>query len=121
MTQEDANAILNSSDEEHVNKTLENAHSLWNERIKTVDDAFDLAHAPDSTTITLNADPNSVGKQSKWDAVQEAFLRFYVTALKVSDQLTCSFCSYFTLLPSKSHRFCCSSLRNIANTCPRMY
>jgi hypothetical protein len=82
MTKEDANAILNSSDEEYVNKTLENAHSLWNEKIRTVDDAFGLAPAPESTTIAMNLDPRNTGKQSKWDAVQEAFLRFYVSALK---------------------------------------
>ena len=89
MTKEDANAILNSSDEEYVNNTLENAHSLWNEKIRTVDDAFGLAPAPESTAIAMNLDPMNTGKQSKWDAVQEAFLRFYVSALKVG---VLSFC-----------------------------
>ena len=83
MTKEDATAILNSSDEEYVNTTLENAHSIWNEKIRTVDDAYGLAPAPESTTIAMNVDPMNT-KQSKWDAVQEAFLRFYVSALKVS-------------------------------------
>ena len=87
MTREQAKSILHSSDEDHVNKTLANAHSLWNEKIMTVDDAFNLAHAPDSTSMLYNddanADANGAKKQSRWDAVQEAFLRFYVTALKV--------------------------------------
>jgi hypothetical protein len=92
MTREEANKILHSSDEEHVNNTLANAHSLWSEKIRTVDDAFNLAHAPDSTSILYsdaNADAGDF-KKSKWDAVQEAFLRFYISALKVSN---CSFCS----------------------------
>jgi hypothetical protein len=81
MTKEEANKILHSTDEEHVNNTLANAHSLWSEKIRTVDDAFNLAHAPDS--MLANADGGDC-KQSRWDAVQEAFLRFYISALKVS-------------------------------------
>jgi len=86
MTKEDATLILHSYDEDHVSEVLSNAHSLWNEKIRSVDEAFNLAHAPDSTSMLhnddANVDPGSVGKQSKWDAVQEAFLRFYITALK---------------------------------------
>ncbi|KAL7520493.1 hypothetical protein ACHAWX_005255 [Stephanocyclus meneghinianus] len=86
MTKEVATLILHSSDEDHVSEVLSNAHSLWNEKIRSVDEAFNLAHAPDSTSMLHNDDANvdaaSIGKQSKWDAVQEAFLRFYITALK---------------------------------------
>jgi hypothetical protein len=86
MTKEDATAILHSSDNEHISDTLANAHSLWNEKIRSVDEAFNLAHAPDSASMLNNDDANldmdNSGKQSAWDAVQEAFLRFYVTALK---------------------------------------
>lgn len=82
LTKKDAGAIVNSQDRE---ETLANAHSLWNERIRTIDDAFNLAPAPESSTMAMNVE--ATGKQSKWDAVQEAFLRFYVSALKVSFNL----------------------------------
>lgn len=79
LTKKDAEASVNSPEKE---ETLMNAHLLWSERIKTIDDAFNLAPAPESSIMTM--DVGATGKQSKWDAVQEAFLRFYVSTLKVS-------------------------------------
>jgi len=67
---------------------LRKAGSMWDERIRTRDDAFNLAYLPDSTTLEFSDDANcdadngTLLKQSRWDAVQEAFLRFYVTILQ---------------------------------------
>ena len=58
-----------------------NAKALWSERIQTIDDAFSLAPAPESTSILHDRD-GILPAQSRWDAVQEAFLSFFVTALK---------------------------------------
>ena len=106
---------MNSQDRE---ETLANAHSLWNERIRTIDDAFNLAPAPESSTMAMNVE--ATGKQSKWDAVQEAFLRFYVSALKVSFNcvnVPCFLC--FTKL-SIILTYSILELRIIENICRRI-
>ncbi|EED90263.1 hypothetical protein THAPSDRAFT_8075 [Thalassiosira pseudonana CCMP1335] len=81
-----AESILRSGDEKSIKEMKSKANSLWHERIRSVDEAFNLAHAPGSTSILYNDDAKDasegLAKQSRWDAVQEAFLRFYVAALK---------------------------------------
>jgi len=55
--------------------------------VRARDDAFNLACAPDAAALEFDDDAlagrdNGVlKKQSRWDAVQEAFLRFYVSSL----------------------------------------
>ena len=77
---------------ERLNDLLDNAEQSWQIRNKGFDEAFSLAYAPDSVSNLdddqLNNSPSEVGdnkssdEQSQYDAVQEAFLRFYVAALK---------------------------------------
>ena len=77
-----------SGDEEKLSEMLDNAGKVWEEKVLTRDDAFNLAHAPDSASMKIDEDANddiahgTVPKQSKWDAVQEAFLRFYCSVLQ---------------------------------------
>ena len=77
---------------ERLNDLLDDAEQAWQMRNKGFDEAFNLAYAPDSVSNLdddqLNSSPSEVGdnkssdEQSQYDAVQEAFLRFYVAALK---------------------------------------
>ena len=75
-----------SGDKAALGTMLSNAHAVWEEKIRTCDDAFNLAHAPDSATLDSDEDANAklddAKKQSRWDAVQETFLRFYVAFLQ---------------------------------------
>jgi len=75
-----------SGNESTLGTMLQNAHAVWEEKIRTCDDAFDLAHAPDSVTLDCDEDANNARggfeKQSRWDAVQEGFLRFYSSLLQ---------------------------------------
>eukprot|EP00956_Cyclotella_meneghiniana_P035000 scaffold110197_cov67-Cyclotella_meneghiniana.AAC.1 len=80
--------VRSHGNQEALASLLRKAGSVWDERIRTRDDAFNLAYLPDSSTLEFNDDANcdadngALPKQSRWDAVQEAFLRFYVTALQ---------------------------------------
>ena len=61
----------------------ERTQQLWEEKVQTRDDAFNLAHAPDSASMQVDEDANDSNiAVSKWDAVQEAFLRFYASVLQ---------------------------------------
>jgi hypothetical protein len=79
-----------SGDDVALGTMLRNAHLVWEERIRTCDDAFGLAHAPDSATLDCDEDANDgcggdgaeLTRQSRWDAIQEGFLRFYVALLQ---------------------------------------
>ncbi|KAL3803294.1 hypothetical protein ACHAW5_009754 [Stephanodiscus triporus] len=75
-----------SNDKEGLEEMLRDAHAVWEERMRTCDDAFNLAHAPDSVTLDFDEDANDRNaestRQSRWDAVQEGFLRFYVASLQ---------------------------------------
>ena len=77
-----------SGDEVKLSELLDNAGEVWEEKILTRDDAFNLAYAPDSASMKIDEDANddiangTLPKQSKWDAVQEAFLRFYCSVLQ---------------------------------------
>ena len=59
---------------------------IWRERLRSYDDAFNLALTPDSETLlygnkeTIDLD-NRKG-QSKWDVVQETFLSYFATMLR---------------------------------------
>jgi hypothetical protein len=80
--------VRSQGDQVALASLLRKAGSVWDERIRTRDDAFNLAYLPDSTTLEFSDDANcdaengTLPKQSKWDAVQEAFLRFYVAMLQ---------------------------------------
>jgi hypothetical protein len=88
LSKADVLRVRASGDEEALSTLLGKAGSVWNERINTRDDAFNLAYLPDSTNLEFNDDANinasdgTLPKQSRWDAVQEAFLRFYVAMLQ---------------------------------------
>ena len=72
-----------SGDENLLTKMLGMADAVWDEHVCTMDDAFNLALAPDSMSLLHSGDENGVNAgQSRWDAVQEAFLRFYCSMLK---------------------------------------
>lgn len=52
----------------------------WKEKLSTFDEAFNLAYTPDSLNlVNFNLEES---QQSKWDKVQEAFLRFFVSLFK---------------------------------------
>uniref|UniRef100_A0A7S2UGK4 UDENN domain-containing protein n=1 Tax=Attheya septentrionalis TaxID=420275 RepID=A0A7S2UGK4_9STRA len=90
--------------EKEVDEILEEADALWREKLSNYDFAFNLAYTPNSPNLlndnenanvaavasgkskrnllaglNLSVEPNG---QSRWDKVQEAFLRFYVTILR---------------------------------------
>eukprot|EP00584_Thalassiosira_punctigera_P013134 CAMPEP_0172562924 /NCGR_PEP_ID=MMETSP1067-20121228/98930_1 /TAXON_ID=265564 ORGANISM="Thalassiosira punctigera, Strain Tpunct2005C2" /NCGR_SAMPLE_ID=MMETSP1067 /ASSEMBLY_ACC=CAM_ASM_000444 /LENGTH=259 /DNA_ID=CAMNT_0013353253 /DNA_START=1 /DNA_END=777 /DNA_ORIENTATION=+ len=69
-------------DENRLAKMLGTADAIWDEKICMMDEAFNLAHAPDSMSLMFSGDEAEYGKQSRWDAVQEGFLRFYASMLK---------------------------------------
>ncbi|KAL7534715.1 hypothetical protein ACHAXR_007621, partial [Thalassiosira sp. AJA248-18] len=74
-----------SGDENSLAQMLGKADAVWDENICAMDEAFNLAHAPDSMSLLYSGDGSGLDndqKQSRWDAVQEAFLRFYVSMLK---------------------------------------
>jgi hypothetical protein len=78
--------LQRSGDNAALRAIYSNAQALWSEKITSADDAFNLAHAPESSSVLYNDDArvgtNTLGKQSRWDAVQEAFLNFYVATLR---------------------------------------
>ena len=74
---------LAQSDDDQLAKLLGTADAVWDEKICAMDEAFNLAHSPDSMSLMYSDDVRGLdAKQSRWDAVQEAFLRFYVSMLK---------------------------------------
>jgi len=65
---------------DELERVIAKTDNVWKEKLEKYDDAFNLAFTPDSQSC------NSVGttvnsEQSRWDVVQEAFLRFYVSVL----------------------------------------
>ena len=52
----------------------------WKEKLDTFDNAFNLQFTPDSDNLLNDEDVER--KQSRWDSVQESFLRFFVALLK---------------------------------------
>lgn len=76
--------ILSQNDEVlQSRKIMKNADRVWKEKLRGYDDAFNLAHAPDSDALLNDGRGNEHDlKQSSWDSVQEAFLRFYVSMLR---------------------------------------
>lgn len=71
-----------SGDKNALEQMFGVADAVWDEKICAMDEAFNLAHAPDSMSLLHEDDSDVNKKQSRWDAVQEAFLRFYVSMLK---------------------------------------
>jgi len=83
LTKAEVEAVRSSGDDNALEMMLGTADAVWDEKLSSMDDAFNLAHSPDSLSILYNQDdePENL-KQSRWDLVQEAFLRFYVSMLK---------------------------------------
>jgi len=77
-----------SGNDEALSSLLDDAGQVWEEKVQARDDAFNLAYAPDSVSMQIDEGANddiangTIPKQSKWDKVQEAFLRFYVSVLQ---------------------------------------
>ena len=74
-----------NGDKSDMKKLHKMAGAVWEEKICSIDEAFNLAHTPDSMCLLYSQDQIGTGAdagQSRWDAVQEAFLRFYVSMLK---------------------------------------
>lgn len=81
---------------ERLEDVLDGAELTWSLRLKGFDEAFNLAYAPDSynnlnhdeplpsnmSMTQSEEDDTGADTQGQYDAVQEAFLRFYVSALK---------------------------------------
>ena len=85
LTKADVLKVRASGDEGKLSNMLDKAGAVWEEKVATRDDAFNLAYAPDSVSMQIDEDANVDfvnPKQSRWDAVQEAFLRFYVSLLQ---------------------------------------
>lgn len=72
-----------SGDENAIEEMLGRANAVWDEQLCAMDEAFYLAHSPDSMSILFDKE-DAPQKPSRWDSIQEAFLRFYVAMLKVS-------------------------------------
>jgi len=66
---------------ESLAKIKRHGNAMWDQRLKSFDDAFNLACTPDSAR-KHEAAVDEEERQSTWDAVQEAFLVFYTSALK---------------------------------------
>ena len=64
---------------ESLAKIKRHGNAMWGQRLKSFDDAFNLACTPDSARKHEAAGDED---QSAWDAVQESFLMFYASALK---------------------------------------
>eukprot|EP00579_Thalassiosira_antarctica_P018156 CAMPEP_0201946278 /NCGR_PEP_ID=MMETSP0903-20130614/54338_1 /ASSEMBLY_ACC=CAM_ASM_000552 /TAXON_ID=420261 /ORGANISM="Thalassiosira antarctica, Strain CCMP982" /LENGTH=1570 /DNA_ID=CAMNT_0048489375 /DNA_START=394 /DNA_END=5106 /DNA_ORIENTATION=- len=71
-----------SGDENELARMLGTADAVWDEKICAMDDAFKLSHGPDSMNILYSDGLDADRNQSRWDAVQEGFLRFYASMLK---------------------------------------
>lgn len=71
-----------SDDENTLARMLGTADAVWDERLAPMDEAFNLAHAPDSMSLLFSDNVTASDGQSRWDAVQEGFLRFYASMLK---------------------------------------
>jgi hypothetical protein len=77
----------NEGNDDAMKTMLAKAGSVWEGKVKARDDAFNLAYAPDAAALEFDddalagSDSGALGKQSRWDSVQEAFLRFYVVSL----------------------------------------
>ncbi|KAL9180662.1 hypothetical protein ACHAXT_011115 [Thalassiosira profunda] len=85
LAKADVLRVRASGDERTLGTMLDKAGAVWEERVQTRDEAFSLAHTPDSVSMEFDEDANVYDKepkQSRWDAVQEAFLRFYVSLLQ---------------------------------------
>ena len=93
-----------SGDKELLDKLLCKADTVWDEKIHSMDDAFEHAPSPHSIDLMYMDGASSPGP-SKWDAVQEAFLRFYVSMLK----------DYRKFMPSSSQTNSRSSWRSLGS------
>ena len=83
LTKSEVEAVRSSGDESALEKMLGTADAVWEEKITCMDDAFNLAYSPDSMNMLYNqVDEEKNLDQSRWDVIQEAFLRFYVSMLK---------------------------------------
>jgi len=78
--------VKSTGDDASMKIMLEKAGSVWEGKVKARDDAFNLACAPDAAALEFDddalagSDSGALPKQSRWDSVQEAFLRFYVVS-----------------------------------------
>lgn len=82
----DVSKIKNTGNTSSLDMWMEKGVSVWEDKVRARDDAFNLACAPDAAALEFDddalagSDNGVLPKQSRWDSVQEAFLRFYVVS-----------------------------------------
>ena len=87
LDKDDMLKVKNTGSNTAMKILLEKAGTVWEDKVKARDDAFNLACAPDAAALEFDddalagSDSGVLPKQSRWDSVQEAFLRFYVVSL----------------------------------------
>ena len=64
----------------HTEQLWKEGEQVWHERLSSFDEVFDLAYTP-NFEVHANAE-GSEKNQVKWDVVQNAFVRFFVAALR---------------------------------------
>ena len=94
LTGDAVKKLMTSKTRTKLTDALGDAEEVWKEKLNAYGEAFNLAFTPDSPNILNDegraADPIGNGDeggtevvgQSRWDAVQEAFLCFYVSVLQ---------------------------------------
>eukprot|EP00984_Skeletonema_dohrnii_P021578 scaffold10823_cov126-Skeletonema_dohrnii-CCMP3373.AAC.2 len=98
LDKDDMLKVKNTGSNTAMKIMLEKAGTVWEDKVKARDDAFNLACAPDAAALEFDddalagSDSGVLPKQSRWDSVQEAFLRFYVSSLQ----------DYKKFIPTKS-------------------
>ena len=67
-------------------ESMARSNHIWRNRLNQYDGAFSMAYTPDSESVALNEElpmeSSFSSLQSARDAIQEAFLRFFVSLLK---------------------------------------
>jgi pentatricopeptide repeat protein len=80
-------SMLLKKPSKRVLPSLSSSGNQWNEKLESLDHAFNLAYTPDSPNL-LN-DTLSDDEQNMWAKVQEGFLRFFVALFKGYGKYLC--------------------------------
>jgi hypothetical protein len=82
LTTSEVDQACLDDDGNELARLLGTADAVWDKKLFGMDEAFNLAHGPASMSLMYSDDVRGLdAKQSRWDAVQEGFLRFYVSML----------------------------------------
>ena len=105
LDEADVSKIKNTGNTSSLDMWMEKGVSVWEDKVRARDDAFNLACAPDAAALEFDddalagSDNGVLPKQSRWDSVQEAFLRFYVVSS------CCSLCTANYFLNMDRHAY----------------